>query len=99
MRRVPVSDAKTTVIPLRGLDGGRSGKVPASSATTTAIPLVLPSLQAKALALFVKRVDFETVARMSAVTVVSDGKSEADLIWLALGELRGALAAADVKPR
>ena len=93
-----MSDAKTAVIPLRGLNGGSSGKVPASSATT-AIPLVLPSLQAKALALFVKRVDFETVARMSAVTVVSDGKSEADLIWLALGELRGALAAADVKPR
>lgn len=63
------------------------------------IPLALPSLEAKALAVFVKRVDFETVANMSAVTVVSDGKSEADLIWQALIALRSALAAADAKPR
>jgi hypothetical protein len=59
----------------------------------------LPSLEAKALAVFVKRVDFETVANMSTVTVVSDGKSEADLIWQALIALRSALAAADAKPR
>jgi hypothetical protein len=65
----------------------------------TAIPLALPSLQAKALAHFVKRVDFETVARLSSVAVVSDGKSEADLIWLALIELRSALAQADVARR
>jgi hypothetical protein len=63
------------------------------------IPLALPSLEAKALAVFVKRVDFETVANLSAVTVVSDGKSEADLIWQALIALRSALAAADAKPR
>jgi hypothetical protein len=44
------------------------------------------------LAHFIKRVDFETVASVSSVSVVSDGKSEADLIWLALIELRGALA-------
>ncbi len=50
---------------------------------TTAIPLILPSVQAMALAQFVKRVDFETIARFAAVTVVCDGKSEADLIWLA----------------
>jgi hypothetical protein len=56
------------------------------------ISLALPSFQALALAHFIKRVDFETVARLSSVTVVSDGKSEADLIWLALIELRGALA-------
>jgi hypothetical protein len=65
----------------------------------TAIPLALPSLEAKALAQFVKRLDFETVARMSAVTVVADGKSEADLIWFALTALRGALAQADAKAR
>jgi hypothetical protein len=52
-----------------------------------------------ALAHFVKRVDFETVARFASVTVVSDGKSEADLIWLALIALRNALAKADVEPR
>jgi hypothetical protein len=63
------------------------------------IPLALPSLEAKALAQFVKRVDFETVASLSAVTVVSEGKSEADLIWQALIALRSALAAADVNRR
>jgi len=81
------------------------GGVPVSSSKTTAlplplpIPLALPSLEAKALALFVKRVDFETVASLSAVTVVSDGKSEADLIWQALIALRSALAAADANHR
>jgi glucose-6-phosphate dehydrogenase assembly protein OpcA len=52
----------------------------------------------KALAHFVKRVDFETVARLTSVAVVSDGKSEADLIWLALAELRSALAEAGAVP-
>jgi hypothetical protein len=62
--------------------------------------LALPSLQAKALAHFVKRVDFETVARLSSVSVVAaDGKSEADLIWLALAELRSALAEANAAPQ
>lgn len=65
---------------------------------TTAIPLILPSVQAMALAQFVKRVDFE-VARLAAVTVVCDGKSEADLIWLGLIALRRALAEAGVAPR
>jgi len=66
---------------------------------TTAIPLILPSVQAMALAQFVKRVDFETVARFVTVTVVCDGKSEADLIWLALIALRRALAEAGVAPQ
>jgi hypothetical protein len=67
----------------------------ASDAKTAAIPLVLPSLQAMALAQFVKRVDFETVVRFAPVTVAcDDGKSEADLIWLALTALRRALAEA-----
>jgi hypothetical protein len=66
-----------------------------SDSTTAAIPLVLPTLQAMALAHFVKRVDFETVVRFAPVTVAcDDGKSEADLIWLALIELRRALAEA-----
>jgi hypothetical protein len=66
---------------------------------TTVIPLTLPSLQALALTQFVKRVDFETVARFAAVTVCcNDGKSEADLIWLALIALRGALAEASARP-
>jgi hypothetical protein len=63
------------------------------------IPLALPSLQAKALAHFVKRLDFETVAHLSSVAVVADGKSEADLIWLALAELRRALAEANAAPQ
>jgi hypothetical protein len=73
--------------------------VPVGKSKTTAIPLILPSVQAMALAQFVKRVDFETVARFAAVTVVCDGKSEADLIWLALIALRRALAEAGVAPR
>ena len=70
------------------------GRVPVSNSKTTEIPLALPSLQAMALAHFVKRVDFEMVARFASVTVVSDGESEADLIWLALIALRNALAEA-----
>ncbi len=61
---------------------------------TMEISLALPSVKAKALANFVKRVDFETVARMASVSVVADGKSEADLIWLALIGVRNALAQA-----
>jgi hypothetical protein len=76
-----------------------AGRVQVSNAKTTAIPLVLPPLQALALEQFVKRVDFETVARFSAVTAVcDDGKSEADLIWLSLITLRGALAQASPRP-
>src|SRR5262249_17732291 len=75
------------------------GSIPVRKSKTTAIPLILPSIQAMALAQFVKRVDFETVARFAAVTVVWDGKSEADLIWLALIALRRALAEASVAPR
>jgi hypothetical protein len=66
---------------------------------TIEISLALPPLQAKALAHFVKRVDFETVARLSSVNVVADGKSEADLIWFALIDLRNALAEAGAVPR
>jgi hypothetical protein len=60
--------------------------------SATPISLTLPSLEVKALAHFVKRIDFDTVASLSSVTVVSDGKSEADFVWLALIELRRALA-------
>ena len=81
------------------LRGSSLGSVPVGNSKTTAIPLILPSVQAMALAQFVKRVDFETTARFAAVTVVSDGKSEADLIWLALIALRRALAKAGVAPR
>jgi hypothetical protein len=63
------------------------------------ISVRLPRLQALALAQFCKRVDFETVARFAAVTVVRDGQSEADLIWLALIGLRDALADAGFSPR
>lgn len=70
-----------------------------SDVRTTAIPLTLTPLEAKALEHFVKRVDFETVARRASVTIISNGKSEADLIWLALIELRRALAEAGVAPQ
>jgi hypothetical protein len=70
-----------------------------NNAKTTVIPLTLPALQAMPLAQFVKRMDFETITRFAAVTVVcDDGKSEADLIWLALIALRGALAEASARP-
>jgi hypothetical protein len=66
-----------------------------SDAKTAAIPLVLPPLQTMALAQFIKRMDFETVARFSPVTIAcDDGKSEADLVWLALIALRRALTEA-----
>jgi hypothetical protein len=66
-----------------------------SNSETTSIALALPSIEAAALAHFIKRVDFEMVARLSSVSVVSDGKSEADMIWYALIELRRALAEAN----
>jgi hypothetical protein len=75
-----------------------SGEISVGTLETTEISLALPSLQAVALAHFVKRVDFETIASMSSVSVVSDGKSEADLIWFALIELRSALAAGVASP-
>src|SRR5262249_34871248 len=48
----------------------KARRVPVNNVKTTVIPLTLPSLQAMALAQFVKRVDFETIARFAAVTVV-----------------------------
>ncbi len=65
-----------------------------SDAEVTEIHMALPRLEALALANLLKRVDFETVARMASVSVVADGKSEADLIWLALIGVRNALAQA-----
>ena len=58
---------------------------------TMEISLALPSVKAKALANFVKRVDFETVARVAFITIAADARSEAELMWQALGELRSAL--------
>ena len=66
---------------------------------TILIPLHLPSIQAMALAQFTKRVDFGTVARFAAVSVVTDGQLEADLVWLAIIALRSALANAGFAPR
>jgi len=66
-----------------------------SNSETKRIVLALPSIEALALAHFAKLVDFEMVARLSSVSVVSDGKSEADMIWYALIELRRALAEAN----
>jgi hypothetical protein len=63
------------------------------------IALRLPHPQALALAQFTKRIDFETVARFAAVSVVYDGYSEADLIWLAIIALREAMAQAGFAPR
>jgi hypothetical protein len=64
-----------------------------------AITVRLPRLQVFALAQFTKRIDFETVVQFAAVSVVRDGQSEADLIWLALIALREALADAGFRPR
>jgi hypothetical protein len=66
---------------------------------TTRIGLALPSVEAEALAHFFKRLDFETVARLSSVSVVHEGKSEADMIWYALIELRRVLAEANAAPQ
>jgi hypothetical protein len=78
---------------------GNPGEFPLSNSETKKIALALPSLEAAALAHFIKRVDFEMVAGLSSVSVVSDGKSEADMVWYALIELRRALAEANVVPQ
>jgi hypothetical protein len=96
----PAEDTPTSVrLAGRRLRESGLGSVPVGNSKTTAIPLILPSVQAMALARFVRRVDFETVVRFATVTVVCDGKSEADLIWLALLALRRAVAEAGVAPR
>ena len=43
---------------------------------TIAIPLFLPPVQALALAQFTKRIDFDSIAKFAAVTVVINGQSE-----------------------
>ena len=63
------------------------------------IPLFLPRCQCLALAQFTKRIDFETIVRFASVLPVAAGKSEADLMWLALIELRQSLGAAGFAPR
>jgi hypothetical protein len=65
----------------------------------TTVQLALPSLQALALAHFIKRVDFETVVSFASVAAArDDDKAEADLVWLALIVLRSALAEAAPGP-
>ena len=66
---------------------------------TIAIPLFLPSVQAMALAQLTKRISFDVVAGFASVTVVHNGESEADLMWLALITLRQSLGAAGFAPR
>ena len=74
---------------------GGSGGVPANNSKMTTVHLALPSLQALALAHFIKRVDFETVVGLASVAAAcDDDKSEADLVWLALIALRRALTEA-----
>jgi hypothetical protein len=70
-----------------------------ADSTHILIPLHLPRCQALALAQFCKRVDFDSIARFAAVSVVCDGRSEADLMWLALITLRQSLGAAGFAPR
>ncbi len=62
-----------------------------SDAEVTEIHMALPRLEALALAHFLGRVDFETVARVAFITIAADARSEAELMWQALGELRSAL--------
>lgn len=99
MRKLDISSKVSTQPRATGsfklVRGGGSGEAPAKNSKTTAIPLALPPLEAMALAHFVKQLDFETVVGFASVAVAcDDGKSEADLVWLALIELRSALAVA-----
>ena len=65
------------------LGGGGSGRVPVSKPGNEKDSFRLAISPGDGAGAFVKRV--ETVVRFAGVTVVcDDGKSEADLIWLAL---------------
>jgi hypothetical protein len=66
---------------------------------TIPIPLHLPRDEAQALAQFVKRVDFNTVAAFSAPCVTYDAMPESDVIWSAIRSVRTALAIAGFAPR
>jgi len=60
----------------------------------TMIPLELPRSEAAAFSQFLKRIDYDTVGRLAAVTVTYDGRAEHHVIWCALTTLRSQLAEA-----
>jgi hypothetical protein len=72
-----------------------------SEATENAsmIPLELPREEAAAFSQFVKRVDYETCARLSSRFVFYSGRAECDVSWSALHMLRRQLAEAGFAPR
>lgn len=63
------------------------------------IVLRLPAADALALALFCKRIDFETCVRFASVFTTYDGRAEADVIWSAVLSLQRQLAEAGYAPR
>ena len=63
------------------------------------IPLELPPNEAAAFSQFVKRVDYDTVGRLTARTVTYGGRTEHDTAWSALQMLRRELAEAGFAPR
>ena len=66
---------------------------------TTTIPLELPPDEARALAQFVKRIDYETCARFASITTTYGRRSEGDVMWSAICMLQRQLGEAGIAPR
>ena len=57
------------------------------------VMLVIPEVEARALAKLVGRIDFDTCNRFASVTANYNGRCEADVMWCALRSLHRQLIA------
>jgi hypothetical protein len=64
-----------------------------------AIPLELPPCEAMAFGHFVKRIDYDTCARLANVTATYGKRAECDVIWSAVCLLRRQLDEAGFTPQ
>ena len=66
---------------------------------TITIPLRLPSDEATALSQLIKRIDYDTVGRLTSRFDHYHGRTEQDTAWSAVHMLQSALAEAGFNPR
>jgi hypothetical protein len=66
---------------------------------TALITLVMPPAELMALAQLAKRIDYDTVGRLSCRHTTYGQRTEHDVMWAAVSMLRGELATAGFAPR